>query len=394
MPLAQPFTGLLYDPGVSGPMEAVTTPPYDVISAEEQDRFYRASPYNIIRAVLGKNEPGDDEEHSKYTRAGAYLRAWREQGALTPTAEPSVYPYAFDFHFGGRPRRVRGVIVALQMEPWGGSIVPHERTLAGPIEDRLRLLRAVQANLSPIYAVFEGPSPELARFLDEVTSAPPARHLTDEDGTRHALWVAPQAADLVAGVLRDQQLLIADGHHRYTVALAHRDQMRAESGPGPWDFMMALIVDAGTEEPPVLPIHRLLLNGGDSMPTPDGEQVRDMAEVLASLGDERLTFGTVVLEDGKLVHRVARLDGPPPTVCALHDRVLDRIPDAQLRFEPDSVAAEAAVLAGTASIAYLLPPTRVERVWEVVRTSRRLPVKSTYFWPKPRTGMLIRPLDA
>jgi hypothetical protein len=102
----------------------------------------------------------------------------------------------------------------------------------------------------------------------------------------------------------------------------------------------------------------------------------------------------VILEDGSAVHRVARLDGTPPTVCALHDRILDRIPAAELRFEPDSVAAEAAVLAGTARIAYLLPPTRVERVWEVVRTSGRLPVKSTYFWPKPRTGMLIRPLDA
>jgi hypothetical protein len=122
--------------------------------------------------------------------------------------------------------------------------------------------------------------------------------------------------------------------------------------------------------------------------------VRDMSELLASLRDEDVTFGMVGNEDGGLVHRVASLTGSPPTVCALHAQVLDpaKAGPANLRFVPDSVAAEWAVVSGEASVAYLLPPTRVERVWEVVRSGRRLPEKSTYFWPKPRTGMVVRPL--
>ena len=155
---------------------------------------------------------------------------------------------------------------------------------------------------------------------------------------------------------------------------------------------MMLIVDAGTEDPPVLPIHRLLVRG-DAPWEPPADRVRDMTEVLASLRDDDLTYGTVRIERGETVHGVARLDGEPPTVCALHDQVLDRIEGADLRFLPDSVRIEQAVVAGEGKAAYVLPPTRVQRVWEVVAGNGRLPHKSTYFWPKPRTGLVIRPFD-
>jgi hypothetical protein len=155
---------------------------------------------------------------------------------------------------------------------------------------------------------------------------------------------------------------------------------------------MMLIVDAGTEDPPVLPIHRVLLRG-EPGPEPQGDRVRDMAEILATLRDDDLTYGTVRLEHGEPVHSVARLQGRPPTVFALHEHVLDRIPSAEIQYVPDSVQAERAVVAGEASRAFLLPPTRVQRVWEVVSGNRRLPQKSTYFWPKPRTGMVLRPFE-
>jgi uncharacterized protein (DUF1015 family) len=392
VPDVRAFTGYLYDPEIAGPLDAVTAPPYDTISPVDQDRYYRASPYNVIRLILGKEEPGDDGSLNKYSRAASYLREWRDEGVITATDRPSVFPYEMRFHLEGRERRVRGIIAEVALEPWGGSIVAHERTMIGPIEDRLTLLRTVKANLSPIYGVFAGPDRDLARFMDEAMAAPPGGEVTDEMGTRHRLWVSPGGAPRVADAVAGQPLMIADGHHRYTVALAYRDEMHRRLGPGPWDAMMVLVVDAGAEDPPVLPIHRVLA-GTQPFSDPGGERVRDMAEVLASLHDDDLTVGIVHLEEGQPVHRVLVLSGHPPTVCELHDQLLDRLDPADLRFVPDAVAAERLVLSGDGSIAFLLPPTRVDRVRTVIQDGGRLPQKSTYFWPKPRTGMVIRPFQ-
>jgi uncharacterized protein (DUF1015 family) len=392
MPQVRPFTGLLYDPAVSGPFESVTAPPYDVISPIDQERYHRANPYNVVRLILGHEEPGDGPTNNKYTRARAFLRAWRDAGALRPTARPCVFPYEFRFHLGGRDRRLRGIIAEVELEPWGGSIIPHERTLPGPIEDRLALLSAVQANLSPVYGVFEGPSRPLAAFLDAATRPEPARAVTDDAGTEHRLWVCHDGTEPVTEALSRDRIMIADGHHRYTVALAYRERMRATVGHGRWDGIMMLLADAAVEDPPVLPIHRLVA-GQEPPQLPDGIPVRDMAEVLASLGDDEMTVGSVRKEDGALIHRVHRLQGNPPAVCALHDQVLDRLQASDIRFVPDAVVAEEAVRAGRAAAAYLLPPTRVERVRAVIASGGKLPQKSTYFWPKPRTGMVIRPFE-
>jgi uncharacterized protein (DUF1015 family) len=390
MPTVRPFVGLLYDPGTAGPLEMVTAPPYDTITPIDQDRYHRAHPHNMVRLILGKEEPGDDDSSNQYTRAASYLRSWREQGILVPTLRPAMFTYEVVFHHGGVERRVRGVVVEVDLEPWGGSILPHERTMPGPIEDRLRLLRSVHANLSPVYGVFAGPSPEVAAFIARETYRPPDRSVADEEGTVHRLWISPDGTDEVTQALAAERVLIADGHHRYTVALAHREEMRASHGPGPWDAMMMLLVDGTLEDPPVLPIHRVVT--GDPIPEIPGSRVRDLAEVLASVSDDALSCGVVTME-GEAVHRVATLPGAPPTVCALHDVVLDRIRAPGLRFVPDAVAAEQAVLSGKASAAFLLPPTRVDRVRQVIQRNARLPQKSTYFWPKPRTGMVIRPFD-
>lgn len=392
MPEVRPFTGLVYDPTVAGAVEHVTAPPYDVISPVDQDRYYRESPFNVVRLILGKDEPGDGASANKYTRASSYLRSWMEQGVLKATSQPSVFPYELDFHLGGGRRRIRGVIVEVALEPWGGSIVPHERTLTGPIEDRLRLLRAVQANLSPVHTVLAGAreSMELSPVLEKATADPPDLEMTDEAGTRHRLWVNDSSPEEITALMNHgSRMMIADGHHRYTVALAYREEMRARVGPGPWDATMMFVVDAIAEDPPVLPIHRAVLQG--RLPAPAGERVRDLAEVLATLRDEDMTYGLVTREDGDVAHHIALIEGGPPTVCALHDQILDRIDRIELRFLPDAVAAEGLVLSGEASAAYLLPPTTVDRVWEIARQGGKLPQKSTYFWPKPRTGLVIRP---
>ena len=388
MPTVSPFTGLLFDPARVGPLDRVTSPPYDTIAPDQERQLHELSPYNVVRLILGREQDGDDETRNKYTRAATLLRGWEDEGVLAPSPRPSWFPYEMRFSYQGAARRVRGLIAEVELEPWGGSIHPHERTMPAPVEDRLAVLRAVRTNLSPVYALYRGPCRELAGWLDDVASRTPFAEVTDEAGVEHRMWIDEGGED-VRSWLSNEDLLIADGHHRYTVALMFRDEMRAAHGPGPWDRMMMFLVDAGSEDPPVLPIHRMALSG--PVPTA-GRRVRDLAEVLTSVRDDELTYGTAALEDGRLIHRVARADGAPPTVCALHEEVLEHA-DGRLRFVPDAVAAEEGVRLGEATAAFFLPPTRVERIRQVIDEKRRLPQKSTYFWPKPRTGFVLRPFD-
>jgi uncharacterized protein (DUF1015 family) len=385
-----PFVGLLFDRATVGEdLAAVTSPPYDVVLPHDQARLHESSPYNIARVDLGAEDAGEPED--KYTRAGRLLRRWRRDGVLVPTGRPSVYPYEMRFGYQDEERRVRGVLVEVGLEPWGGAILPHERTLSAPVEDRLRLMRATAADLSPIYAVVGGPSAAQRDLLERAASRPPERQLTDEEGVIHRLWAEP-LPEALGDWYRDRSLLIADGHHRYQTALAHREELRASRGPGPWDAVLMLVVDADAEDPPVLPIHRLLRV--DPVPDLAGERVRGLEEVMARLVDDDLRFGAAVRADGGLLHLVGRLEGPPPTVAALHRQLLDPMPGARdVRFVPDAFGAEAAVRSGQADLALFLPPARVANVRSVVASGGRLPEKSTYFWPKPRTGLVIRPLD-
>ncbi len=388
MSLVSPFVGLLFDGSVVGSHDLVTTPPYDVISDDERRHYLDASPYNVIRLVLGRDDAGAGGTVDKYRRAASELETWRERGALVPTGRPSFYPYEMRFSLHGRRREIRGMVCAVELEDRDGSIVPHERTMPGPIEDRLRLMRAVRTNLSSIHALFRGPSEPFAGFLDDAMAREPAASTTDEAGVEHTLWVSEPNPE-VATWLAPESLMIADGHHRYSMALRYRDEMRAEHGPGPWDRVMMFIADTAIQDPPVLPFHRIQTGGSHEA---IGTRVRDLAEVLETVSDEKLVVGSASLEDGLLVHRIAELAGSPPVVCVLHERVLEHV-DAQLRFTPDAVEAEDAVRIRKAVAAFFLPPTDAARIRDVIDRGERLPRKSTFFWPKPRTGLVLRPLD-
>jgi uncharacterized protein (DUF1015 family) len=285
---------------------------------------------------------------------------------------------------------VRGVFCAMELQDWGGDVLPHEETMAGPVEDRLRLLRATHTHLSAVYGTVGGPCPSLVDLLDDVTSTPPDAELVDEQGVTHRRWSIPGDVQ-IGGWLADEPLLIADGHHRYTTALAYRDEMRATSGPGPWDRVLTFVVDAGSERLSVRPFHRVQLSGRTPAP---GRAVGDLTELLAALSDDDPRVG-IVRPDGADVQLTVRdIGGEPPAVRALHDGLLDAIaPPGTLRFTPDAAEAVAAVKSGEAVAAYLLPPTTPDRIRKVVERGERLPQKSTYFWPKPRTGVVLMPLD-
>jgi uncharacterized protein (DUF1015 family) len=399
VPRISPFVGLHFDPARVGSIDLVTAPPYDVISEREHERYLAASPYNVIRLDLGDavtrgdiavgKDAATGRDPDRYERAAADLAAWRDEGVLRSSDGPAYFPYEMNFSLRSRPRRVRGLIGEVDLEDWGGDIVPHERTMPGPIEDRLRLMRALASNLSCIYAVFTQPNDRLADWLDSMTTdREPAAETTDEDGVEHRLWTA-DPDPVVAGWLESTPLMIADGHHRYETALRYRDEMRKGHGAGPWDRVMMFVVDATLERPPVLPFHRIQLNGDEPAA---GRRVRNLEEVLETVDDAGLVYGIATHERGAVVHRVAELTGPPPAVSRLHEQVLDGLDG--LLYTPDAVAAEETVRSGEAVAAYLLPPTDAATIRSVIDGGDRLPQKSTFFWPKPRTGLVIRPHDA
>ena len=387
MPRVAPFRGLRFDPAVAGPLDRLTAPPYDVISGPTREGLRARSRYNIVHLDLASDVP--DPSRSGYERAADLLERWRRDGALAVDPEPSYYAYEIGFTLEGMSRVVRGILCALELEAPGGAVLPHEETMDGPVDDRLRLLRATRTHLSPIYGTVTGPSDALRDALGRTTANRPDANVVDEEGVEHRVWVMPGGTD-VSGWLEDLPMLIADGHHRYATALSYRDERRREDGPGPWDRVLALVVDAATEPVSVLPYHRVQLTGPPPAP---GRPVPGLAEALAEVDDTRLRYATISRNDGRVAYDIHDLDGEPPTVRVLHERVLDLIaPEGALAFTHDATDADRAVRDGAAVAAYLLPATTPDRVRAIVARGDRLPRKSTFFWPKPRTGMVMLPV--
>ncbi|MGH2631376.1 MAG: DUF1015 family protein [Actinomycetota bacterium] len=405
MPHLRPFHGLMFDADVAGPLERVTAPPYDIISDARRLEYLRASPFSVVRVDLAEGSDDPADPANRYARAGRLLAGWEQRGVLRRAGEPSLYAYEMTAPgkrvdgsgdpAGARsasPLTVRGVICAMVLEDWGGSIVPHERVMDGPVQDRLALLRATTTHLSPVYVTVDSPRPDLDDFLDEAARGRAPFEMLDEREVRHRVWPVP-AEPSTFPRLADERALIADGHHRYTTALRYRDERRRRDGAGAWDSVLTLVVDARTQHLPVLPFHRVQV-AGDPPPL-DGDVVPDLDAALSAISDDAVSIATIRRgDDGAVTHRVVELAGRPPTVRALHLELLDeRAPEGSLRYLPEASEAEALVARGGAIAAYLLPPTTPDRIRGVVERGERLPQKSTFFWPKPRTGMVMMPLD-
>lgn len=395
MPRLFPFRGLVFDAGVTGPLDRVTAPPYDVISDRRRLDYLRASPYSVVHLDLGEgsNDPGDPA--SRYEKAAHLLADWQRDGALRLAEEPCYY--AYEMRHPANPAAsggdaVRGLICAMGLEDWGGTVLPHEQVMEGPVRDRLALLRTTRTHLSPVYGTVDGPDDRLDRLVRASASGGTPFEAVDEEGVHHRMWPVPSdAVDLAH--LANRSMLIADGHHRYTTALRYRDERHAAAGPGPWDAVLTLVVDATAEHLPVLPFHRVQLAG--TGPPHGGDAMADLGSTLSALDDERCAIGIVTADpEAGVSYRVLGLNGPPPSVRALHLELLDRLAPAEtLRYVHDAAQAVAALDDGSAVAVYLLPATTPERIRAVVERGERLPHKSTYFWPKPRTGMVMMPLD-
>jgi uncharacterized protein (DUF1015 family) len=401
-----------------GPAELarLTSPPYDVIDADEQRALEDADPRNVVHLILPRDDSGGPG--SGYRVAARRLREWRAAGALRPDDRPALYVYEMD----DSGARTRGLVGAVELAaPDANIVLPHENTMAGPVADRLALTEATEANLEPIYLVYAGggTATEVVAGYDE---QPPLAETTTPDGVEHRLWALTDPAVLadVAADLLPRRATIADGHHRYATYLRHQaDRHAAGAGPGPWDRGLALLVDASAYGPQVHPIHRVIPGlslDAAARAASSGFAVRDLAgdaddgtTALATLAAAGGSGPAFLLSDGD---RWVLLTDPDPAmldaavpadrspawrgldVTVAHRLLVDRL--WQLRDHEDvvgfrhDVPAALAAARDAGGTALLLNPTPVEAVVDVAAAGDRMPRKSTLFTPKPRTGLLIR----
>ena len=395
MPRFEPFPGLRYDAEAVS-LDDVIAPPYDVVSPEDQARLEARSEYNAIRVELPREEAGRD----RYEAAKHLLHEWEAAGVLVTDDEPSFYVYRMGFHDeDGRPRQTSGVIGALELSaPGEGDILPHERTMPKPKDDRLNLLRSCQANLSPIWGLSMG---EGLAALSELPG-PPAARATDEDGVHHRLWrvTQPGVIEAIHDAVASAPVIIADGHHRYETALAYRAERRDANGgaPGDYDLLMTYVVELTEDQLTVQPIHRLIAG------LPNGHDVVEAFEPYFEVFDVDAddTLATRMTDAGALALVTAKgawLLKPRPETDAAAEHDLDSsrldvalaaLPDPDVTYQHGVANVLDAVSSGHAQAGVLLRPATVEQIAAAGHARVRMPEKTTFFSPKLRTGMVFR----
>jgi uncharacterized protein (DUF1015 family) len=352
-----PFRAVRY----ARPSAAVVAPPYDVVTPAERAVLAR-DPHNVVHLTLG-----DSEEE-----AGRLFRAWLDEGVLVRDERPAVWALEQDYVGPDAVGRTRGGLVAsLAVEPYGGDVLPHERTHAGPKESRLRLLRAARAQLEPIFLLYDGEPP----------LTPPDRPPDLEaEGTR--LWRVEDDGSLPAA-FAGRQLLIADGHHRYETALAYHEQERTpESGR-----MLVVLVSTSDPGLEIFPTHRLFTGRPDLGGWSERGGRPDVEDELAKLAGRSYAEPAVVVYTGGLARTLTGEAG------LLDVELVDRFGHEGIGYTPDWREAVRRVDGGEADIAFLLRPTRIEDVFERARRGEVLPQKTTYFFPKLLSGLLFHPVE-
>jgi uncharacterized protein (DUF1015 family) len=427
----KPLRGLRYNTETIRDLASVITPPYDIITKEAQARYYARHPYNIIRLELGQEQPDDDTLDNVYTRAAATFSEWRLQGTLRQEAVPCYYLYQQTFSHAGQTYTRTSLLGRVRVEPWSARVVlPHENTLAKAREDRLRLLRACNANLSPIMSLYEDPQGRMRRLLNSYAATAEV-HIVDEDGVEHRLHPITDAQQiaLIQDFFSQRQLYIADGHHRYTTALNYLDEIRAQhSNLNPDDgvnFVLMALIDVDDPGMLVLPTHRLLSGLSSQMldnlahleryfhvtrHAPGDQQT--LLNNLAEAGQQQSSL-LILTTDQALLLKL-NVEGQKAMQASGHSDAWNELDVAIVQYllleqslgiSADDIAAgryvsythndqEAfqAVRSGKAQAVVMLNSTPLRQVCAVAQADDRMPQKSTYLYPKLITGLVINPL--
>jgi uncharacterized protein (DUF1015 family) len=412
----KPLRALHYDPAVAGPLTDIASPPYDVIDAELREALVDRSPFNVVQIDL-------PEGPDRYTDAAALLEDWKSQGVVTTDTDDALWALTQDYTGpDGEARTRRGFFARVRVTEYGpGRIRPHERTHPGPKEDRLRLTRATQANLSPIFSLYSDPDDLAWRALEPHTTGTPWGEVTDADETVHRLWrvADPDAVSAAIAALAETELLIADGHHRYETARVYAEEI---GGEGPHRYVLMCLVALEDPGLTVFPTHRLVRD----LDSTRQEALRDA--IKRDFEIEQVTREEIAPPPGTGPLQLGYIDSHhrQPYRLTLKSQeiaeaALAEMPDAYRRLDVgvleallikaalgltdddishlngfgyarDVEQALALIDSGDYDAAFLVRPTPVEQVREIAATGQNMPPKSTYFFPKVLTGLLFNPL--
>ncbi|MBS0165645.1 MAG: DUF1015 domain-containing protein [Nitrospira sp.] len=434
-----PFHGVRYDQTLVGAITEVIAPPYDIIDAAGQKQLHDRHPHNIIRMELGLDQPGDSSTHNRYTRAAATLQSWITEGILKRDAQPTLYYHTIEYHppysAPEAPKKVlRGFLTLVKLEALdSGHIYPHENTRAAAKTDRLNLIEACRANFSPIWSLYSDPQGTIIQLLEAKTiSTTPCYDFQDEAGCRERLWTVTDNAVLkqVTDAMQSKPLFIADGHHRYETALNYqklrRQQASMQTSLQPYDSVLMLL--APLEDPglTVLPTHRVtttILPPFEHIKQTLGEmfEFREFPFTSSSHEQIRTQFLTSLRTEGtkapvfglarqgdlryltltlKPSHQPSPAASPRTKldVSLLQQLIVTKLCPTQqeqeaILYTKDDVEALDWVQRGTGTGAFLLNATKVSEVQAVAAAGERMPHKSTYFYPKPLTGLVINVMD-
>jgi uncharacterized protein (DUF1015 family) len=453
MALILPFRGISYNPRKTGDFGKVVAPPYDVISPQEQDALYQRHPWNVVRLILNKETPQDHPGDNRYTRSAGVYSAWQKEEILIRAPQPRFYFLQEEFsrsilpaaQTGTLPEKIvrQGFIGLIRLEEYGaGVVLPHEKTQTKPRADRLALMDACRANFSQIYSLYPDEKGAMAPVYRQVfSSGPPAMEVTDSEGVRRKLWMVsdPGVLKSVKEIMKSKQIYIADGHHRYETALAYREKQRQKfpkgTGREPYNFTMMYF--AAMEDPGVfiLPTHRVVNNvegfkaeafldqlrsdfsvaAFDCRPGEEKGALGRLMKELAARSEKERVLGMAIkglgkyfllaLKDDKTIDQAE--PGLAPSLKALDVNLLhipilkkllnigaqDLAASQRVIYLKDPAEAASVVQSGEGQIAFFLNPTRVYQVRDVSLAGETMPSKSTFFYPKLLSGLVINPLN-
>lgn len=433
MPEIQAFRGIRYNLGHVGSLSDVVAPPYDVIDPPLQDDLYKKHPCNVVRLILNRIEREDDEANNRYIRAGRFLKNWRDEGVLFQEADPAIYVYHQQFDVQGETFVRRGFMSRVRLQRFGeGMIFPHEQTLSKPKIDRLMLTVVCKANLSQVFGLYPDRPCEVQALLDEAIAGKTPLVATDHLGVTHRLWPVTDLAVIsaVTAMMASKPIFIADGHHRYETACDYRDQVYDSGFLSPEHPANYVLMQCVAMEDPglvVLPTHRLLPETpelsaqdladklGDLFTTrPAGEGPTAASEVwedvettdqqgalaLYTRKDNRWTIVQLTSAGRQKMDEVAADRDPAWRqlgVSILHRLVLETLIAPGRELHPKYVHLVEEVAQGLASgdypLAALVMPATVDHIRQVSMAGERMPAKSTYFYPKLLSGLVINPLE-
>ncbi len=430
----RPFKGIYYDLSRVDIAKAVTQP-WDRITRDIQERYYAADPHNIVRIIRGKEMPGDSETSNKFTRAGESFREWFSDGVLVRDDVDSIYLYTQRFRVGESEFTRRGFIASVKLENYESKVIlPHEHTFPSHNANRLNLIHETKANFGKIFVLCPDPEMTMARFLARYDSAAPMMSVA-ANGVAHSITRISSADDIdfIVGEMRGKQLFIADGHHRYHTALTYRNEMLprlSENGRREVSYRMMTLVSMDDPSVTILPTHRAVRGAAGFSEERLLERLRahfdvyrlegkpdDLQPILSGLRENASAPSFIVCLPGakfrllRLKDKAAAIEALPGNphpavreldVTILHSLVIEKMlslsPEAQdlgeyIRYFRDPSEAVRTVESGEAEVAFLLNATRVHQVRDVCLAGQVMPHKSTDFYPKLLTGLIMRKLD-